>query len=626
VCGILGIVNLDAAPVDRELLETCTNTMAHRGPDGVGYHVHKNVGLGHRRLSIIDLSSGAQPMSNEDESIWITFNGEIYNYPDLKKELEAKGHRFRTNSDTEVIIHGYEEWGENVLPRLRGMFAFGILDEKKREMFLARDRLGKKPLVYYTGRDRFVFSSEIKAIVKDREIPREINLKGLNDYFECGYVPAPETIYKNIWKLKPAHFVKIRLSNPGDVRQVKYWQLNYDPDDTLSEDEIINTLVELLRESIRIRLMSDVPLGVLLSGGVDSSTVVRLMADVAPERIKTFSIGFNEKDFSETAYSRQVARQIGSEHFEYVVTPDIRELIPKLVYHFDEPFADASAIPTYYVSKMARQNVTVCLSGDGGDETFAGYDRYSHCMGMTVFDFMPEFLRKAFFGGLHRMYPGEFKGKTFIGGLARSSNERFLDYMRNQYGYLDKRRLFSREAYEEIGKENGQREYLKDSFNNDIRDPLTRYLDVDIRTYLPNDILTKVDITSMMNSLEVRVPILDHKLLEFVATIPSSLKLKKGTSKYILKQAMAPLLPPAILRREKMGFGVPLRSWMANELRDIPNQYLLDKSKSSGILNPGLLREIVLDNEKRLYKSPLGGKLWWVLFFEMWYQDVFRIN
>jgi len=624
MCGIFGIVNWDNRPADGCQVKSQTDTLTHRGPDEEGYYISRNIGLGHRRLSIIDLDSGKQPMANEDGSVWITYNGEIYNYPDLKKELEAKGHRFKTNSDTEVIIHGYEEWGENVLPRLRGMFAFGILDEKKREMFLARDRLGKKPLVFYTGKDRFVFSSEIKAIVKDREIPKEINLKGLNDYFGCGYVPAPETIYKNIWKLKPAHFLKIRLSNPGDVRQVKYWQLNYAPDDTLSEDEIINTLVELIRESIRIRLISDVPLGALLSGGIDSSTVVRLMADVAPERIKTFSIGFDEKDFSETAYSRQVARLIGSEHFEYVVTPDIRELIPKLVYHFDEPFADASAIPTYYVSKMARQNVTVCLSGDGGDEAFAGYDRYSHCMGMTVFDFMPEFLRKAFFGGLHRMYPCEFKGKTFIGGLARSSNERFLDYMKNQYGYLDKKSLFNTDVYEKMIGENGQREYLKDSMNNSIADPLTRYQDLDVHTYLPNDILTKVDITSMMNSLEVRVPLLDHKLLEFMATIPSSLKLWKGTSKYILKKAMAPLLPPAILRRKKMGFGVPLREWIANDLRDIPHSYLLDKSRASGILNLRLLKEMVLDNEKRLYKSPLGGKLWWVLFFEMWYQDVYN--
>jgi len=626
VCGIYGIVNWNQCPVDKSQLKARTDTLAHRGPDEEGYYIRKYVGLGHRRLSIIDLGTGQQPMSNEDGTVWITYNGEIYNYPDLKRELEKKGHRFKTNSDTEIIIHGYEEWEENVLQRLRGMFAFAILDEKKGELFLARDRLGKKPLVYYTGKDKFTFSSEIKAIVDDRTVPREINLKGLNDYFDYGYVPAPETIYKNIWKLKPAHYLKIDISSPSEARQVKYWHLDYENNLSLSEDEIINTLLELLRESIRIRLISDVPLGALLSGGIDSSTIVRLMAEVAPEQIKTFSVGFAEKEFSETSFSRQLANKIGSDHHEYIVAPDIRDLLPKLVYHFDEPFADASAIPTYYVSKMARQNVKVCLSGDGGDEMFAGYDRYNHCLGLGMMDFLPLGVRTCLFGGLSHLYPKERKGYTFIKGVGQDPDDRFFEYMRNQYGYIEKEKIFNKDIYQVIQKYYAGSDYFRESINSTISDPLTRYLDLDVRTYLHNDILTKVDITSMMNSLEIRVPMLDHKFVEYAAKIPSHYKFRNGQSKYILKKAMSGLLPADILTRKKMGFGVPLRSWMANDLKDIPHQYLLNKSKSSGILNDVFLETVVKDNESLQYRSSTGGKLWWFLFFEMWYQDVFRIS
>jgi len=623
MCGIVGIVNWNGKDVYEEQLKSQTSTLAHRGPDGEGYYIYKNAGLGQRRLSIIDLSLGKQPMSNEDASVWITYNGEIYNFLDLKKELESKGHRFKTNSDTEVIVHGYEEWGENVVKRLRGMFAFGILDQRRNQIFLARDRVGIKPLVFYAGQEKFIFASEIKAILKDKDVKREINYRALNDYFEYGYVPAPETIFKNVWKLKPAHFLLINLSSSTNCKQVKYWELNYESNETLKEKEIVESLITLLKESIDIRLISDVPLGALLSGGIDSSTVVRLMSDVAGEQIKTFSIGFDEKEFSETSYSRQLAQIIGSKHFEHTVNPDIRELLPKLVYHFDEPFSDASAIPTYYVSKMARQNVTVCLSGDGGDEVFAGYERYNHCMGMGILDFLPIRYRSMIFRKLSRIYPKGLKGSQFIRGLGYHPNERFLDYIKNQYGYIEKKRIFVDDIFHEIQKKTGNFEYLRSSFNDQLKDPLTRYLDLDMRTYLPNDILTKVDITSMMNSLEIRVPLLDHKLIEFAAKIPHDFKLRNGQNKYILKKAMQELLPKEILTRKKMGFGVPLRYWMANELKDIPHEYLLNKSKISGLLNPKLLKEIVLDNERLLYKSPTGAKLWWVLFFEMWYQDVF---
>src|SRR3990172_942138 len=628
MCGIFGIIDGQRGTVDRDYLKRMTDTLAHRGPDGEGYHVHRNVGLGHRRLSIIDLRLGSQPMGNEDGTVWISYNGEIYNFPELKKDLEARGHRFRTHSDTEVIVHGYEEWGSEVGHRLRGMLAFAILDQNAGKLFLARDRVGIKPLVYYTGKGLFLFASEIKAILRDPRVERKKEPSAVAYFFECGYVPAPGTIYRNIHKLAPGSGMTVSLTEPDTALHGRYWDLGnfYEQGSIpMTERDASERVRELLAEAVRIRLVSDVPLGALLSGGIDSSSVVALMCEVAPDRIDTFSIGFNEERYSEVEFSRLVAGKSNTRHHERFVTPMIRDLLPRLVYHFDEPFADSSAIPTYYVCKTARENVTVCLSGDGGDEIFAGYDRYVRCSRMGILDILPGEVRRTIFGGISRASPAGWKGGGILRGIGQTPDERFLDLMKKQYGYIAPARLFDPGFMKSLGgTRDGTPRFLKNSINDRIHDPLTRHLHLDLRTYLPNDILAKVDITSMMNSLEVRVPFLDHKFLEFAARIPPGFKLHHGERKYILKKAVEGRLPGEVLRREKKGFGVPIREWLAGDLREITRGYLLYRRRGSGVLNHEVLEEIVLDNERQPYSNPTGGKLWWFLFFEMWFRDVFR--
>lgn len=623
MCGIAGLVDWSGRAVDRSLLETMTRRLVHRGPDGEGYHLHGNVGLGHRRLSIIDLGHGAQPMCNEDGSIWVTYNGEIYNFPELKKDLESRGHIFRSVCDTEVLVHAYEEWGDSLVEQLRGMFAFAILDQVKERLLLARDRFGVKPLVYYSGERWFAFASETKAIAAHPDIPREIDYTGLAHYFEYGYVPAPETIFKDIRKLPPGQIMSVDLKRPGKIQEKRYWFLDYSAQIDIDENSAIQRLDEILSDAIRIRMISDVPLGGLLSGGLDSSAVVTLMARQSTDPVKTFSIGFEDERFTETSYARIVADQNGTDHTEYTVKPDIQDILPKLVYHFDEPFSDASAIPTYYLCKMAREKVTVCLSGDGGDEVFAGYERYLHCSRLGRFDWLPLSFRRAVFGAVGKLYPRVLPGAGFFTGLSRTAEERFLNYMAGQYGSIDRGMLYPEQVRRKVDSIGQPFEYLTNSFDDGIKDVLHKYLDVDIKTYLPNDILAKVDITSMMNSLEVREPLLDHKLVEFVAKLPSGLKLRHGQGKYILKQVMTSRLPARIIYRKKMGFGVPMRSWVANELRDVTHEYLLNRSKASGLLNGDLLEKMVMENEKKLYGSKIAGKLYWALFFEMWYRDVF---
>lgn len=624
MCGILGLINLDSRSVKKEIFVEMNRTQKHRGPDGEGIYFDNNVALGHRRLSIIDLEGGHQPMSNEDGTVWITYNGEIYNFSELRLELERKGHLFKTKSDTEVIIHAYEEWGEHCLERLRGMFAFGLYDKKRHKLFVARDRLGIKPVVYYTDSKRFAFASELKALVYDNTIRRSIDVASVNDYFDYGYIPAPRTIYADIYKLQPGHYISLDFKNHHEVVQTQYWRPRCAPDYSLREQDIVDTIVELLSESVKMRLISDVPIGAFLSGGIDSSIIVALMSSVADTQIKTFSVGFREEDFSETQYARILANRCNTDHTEYTVKPDITSLLPKLVYHFDEPFADASAIPTYYVSKNTRQHVTVALSGDGGDELFAGYERYNHCLGMGAFDFIPDTLRRIIFHPIDKIYPQQLRGKRFICGLGQTPNDRFMEYMANQCGPLEKKKLFAPDLYDSISKDKNILTYLHANLDLTIRDPLARYLDLDIKTFLPNDILTKVDVTSMMNSLEVRVPFLDHRFVEYVCTIPAHWKYKNGKNKYILKRAVRDILPSEILNRGKMGFGVPIRKWMTCELRGIVHEYLLNRNRVSGLFQSKYVEGLVRENEQLVFQSRTGGRIWWILFFEMWYQDIFK--
>lgn len=623
MCGIAGFVNWTGEVASGRLMQAMTDRLTHRGPDGQGQRLFGSAAIGHRRLSIIDVGSGAQPMCNEDGTVWITFNGEIYNFPELRTLLERHGHVFRTHSDTEVIVHGYEEWGEDVVTRLRGIFAFGILDERHHRLFLARDHFGVKPLVYFADDRRFAFGSELKALTVDPTLPRDIDGEALADYFEYGYVPAPRTILRGCSKLLPAHTLTVDLRTRRAPQQREYWRLRFDQEPFGgSEDAALAELSTLMAESVRMELVSDVPLGAMLSGGVDSSAVVSFMAEQSPERIKTFSIGFEEERFSEVEHARAVAAHVRSEHHEHTVRANVAELLPRLVYHFDEPFSDASAVPTYYLCEMARRNVTVCLSGDGGDEMFAGYDRYGQILAQGRFDGLPGAVRSAVSAGA-AAYPSGWPGATTLKALALTPRERFVEYMRNQYGRVNLDTLLSARARQSVGSAREPFGYLRRAFDPRVADPLHAMLDVDVKTYLPNDILAKVDITSMMNSLEVRVPLLDHRLAEFIARLPAHMKWRDGQAKWAFKQIVRQRLPPQILGRRKMGFGVPMRQWVVSELRDFTRRYLLDASRVSGILEANVLRQMVEDNESRLYKSRTGGKLWWALFFEIWYQDVF---
>lgn len=616
MCGIVGVINRDGHKVNGDLLQAMTDMLRHRGPDGAGYYRFAGVGLGHRRLSIIDIATGHQPMSNEDGTVWVTFNGEIYNFQALRSELKGAGHIFRTHSDTEVLVHGYEQWGEEVVSRLRGMFAFGILDQRARRLLLARDRFGIKPLVYYESPDKVVFASEIKAILRDPGIARVIDDEAVANYFELGYIPAPHTVFRGVHKLLPGHLAIVDMNSRSPIVQRPYWRLQYDEEVQISEVEAMERLDALMADAVRSELVSDVPLGAFLSGGIDSSTIASMMARDSKDQVKSFTIGFREEKFSEVVFAREVAEAINTDHHEYIVDAEVAELLPRLAYHFDEPFSDASAIPTYYLCRMARQNVTVCLSGDGADELFAGYDRYRHCVALGRMDLIPHHVRRAIcapLGGLRRSWRGY--------GL--TPDERFIEYIRGQYGDT-KDDLWGPALKARLPKERKPFDYLRCAFSSKTRDVLHRYLEVDVGTYLPNDILAKVDVTSMMNSLEVRVPFLDHELAEFVARLPSSMKLRNGKSKYILKRLMGSRLPKSVINRPKMGFGVPVRQWVVSSLRDMTRQYLLNPTRVSGVLDVPLLRRMVEDNEKKLYRSQLSGKLWWALFFEVWYQDVFQ--
>lgn len=642
MCGIAGIVDLDATP-EKGLIERMCRIMTHRGPDGEGYHISGPVALGHRRLSIIDLAGGKQPLCNEDGMVWITFNGEIYNFQELRDDLVAKGHRFATRSDTEAIVHAYEEYGERCVERLRGMFAFAVWDSRADKLFIARDRLGKKPLYYCHNGGRFLFASEIKAILQDEGVPRDLNHKALADYLTYHYIPFPETIFKGIRKLEPGHFLRVEsvrsvesvesVEPTKPTQQTKlsltikqYWDITYSPDYSLSESDWVEALREKLREAVKIRLISEVPLGAFLSGGIDSSTVVALMSQVQSAPVKTFSIGFKEEDFSELKYARQVAEKFGTEHHEFVVEPDAMEVLPRLAWEFDEPFADSSAIPTYYVSKIAREQVTVILSGDGGDETFAGYRRYGWAQDMSKYDAIPAPLKKAFFGVPAALLPDGVKGKGALKHLSKGAFERYAGL--NTFGeppYLE--RVLSKDTLSAIrqahvGAKNlstlpdfsAMRRFYDGCTSSDY---LTRIQYVDTKLYLSEDILTKVDRASMLCSLETRAPLLDHEVIELAARMPPSFKLRGGETKYILKKAMEGILPDEILYRRKMGFGVPLVHWFKKDLTEYARDILLSKqARERGLFNVAYV-ETVLDTHQKKGRD-LSARIWALLFFEQW--------
>ncbi len=578
------------------------------------------IGLGHRRLSIIDLVGGHQPMSNEDETIWVLLNGEIYNYAELRAELLKRGHLFQTKSDTEAIVHAYEEHGEDCLSKLRGMFSIAIWDSRHRKLVLARDRVGKKPLFYAADCNRILFGSELKALLATGLVSKEIDNQALSDYFSFGYIPAPKTIYQAVRKVMAGHYL---VASANGIRESCYWDLSFSKVEQRTEAEWCERLRHELCEATRVRLMSDVPLGAFLSGGIDSSSIVAMMAHLMNRSVTTCSIGFREEKFNEAHYARQISKQFSTDHHEETVEPDALEIVDKLAWHFDEPFADSSAIPTYYVSKVARRQVTVALGGDGGDENFAGYRRYKldHYEN-ELRGYVPAALRRAVFGPLGRIYPAlawaprVFRAKATFQSLSRSPLEGYF----NSVSYFrpdDKARLFTSDFQGRLGGYQSL-EVLRLYYDRaDTDDPLSKIQYVDVKTYLTDDILTKVDRASMAVSLEVRAPMLDHHFMECVAAIPSTLKLRGGEGKYILKKALEPKLPNNILYRAKQGFAIPLDTWFRRELKDMAHEIIV--GTKDNILDQHFLKKIWTQHQKKQYDR--SALLWATLMFRKWQQS-----
>lgn len=596
--------------------------LAHRGPDGEGVFVKDHVGLGHRRLAIIDLSqAGHQPMSNEDGSIWIVFNGEIYNFLELRDGLIRKGHTFRSRSDTEVIVHLYEDLGLEALRVLRGMFAFAIWDANRKRLLLARDRFGKKPLFYFAGSSSFVFASELQSLLEDPSVPRVPDLEAIRYYLTYQYVPSPHTAFQGIRKLPPAHYL---LLEDGQFRLTRYWDLHYAEKSREPEEALSERLRGHLEEAVRLRMISDVPVGALLSGGIDSSTVVALMTRLSGSPVKTFSIGFEEDGFSELPHARSVARRFGTEHHEFVVKPDAVTVLPLLVRHFGEPFADSSAVPQYHLSRLAREFVTVALAGDGGDEAFGGYDRYLAVLLARPADHLPRFIGNGLAGlgkrlsRVSRIAPFLSRAGRFLQALSDDPLRRYARWM-SHFDREQQVALFSEDFLEQVCGIDPEGPILDAYRESDATHLLDATLDVDVRTYLPNDLLVKVDITSMASSVEVRSPFLDHPLMEFAASLPPSLKIRGLEKKYLLKRAMADLLPEEILHRPKQGFAVPLEHWFRRDLREMAHDILLaPRCLGRGYFRAEAVKRLLDEHVRAVGRW--HHQLWNLLMLELWHR------
>ncbi|HEU4365705.1 MAG TPA: asparagine synthase (glutamine-hydrolyzing) [Candidatus Krumholzibacteria bacterium] len=619
MCGIAGIVH--ASPdvrISAAHLRLMCDAIRHRGPDDDGYHVAGNAGLGMRRLSIIDVAGGHQPIFNEDRSLAIVFNGEIYNHLDVRAELERRGHRYATRADTETILHAYEEYGDACVTHLRGMFTIAIWDAPRQRLFLARDRLGKKPL-YYTqpsGADgQLAFASELKAILALPGVERRVDRQALADYAAWGYVPDPLSICRGVVKLPPAHYL---VYENNRVRVEKYWDVDYGHTRRAEPEEFyVDRALEILDEAVRIRLMSEVPLGAFLSGGTDSSVVVALMTKHTAGRVKTFSIGFEEKRYNELPYARAVADHFRTEHHEEVVRPEAERDVLALVKQFDEPFADSSMIPTYYVSRLARRHVTVALSGDGGDELFAGYLRYVDPESVRVANRFPASLRDAVLGPLTGVLPPGTRGIDRLRNLMGGADDQYVRHMTGGISQL------RREVFEPAflaGIDDPAR--IASPFLSAVRaaDALSRRQYLDTHTYLSGDILTKVDRASMMVSLEARAPLLDHVLAEFAATIPVELRMKGMTTKYILKRVAERLMPAELVHRPKMGFAVPVAFWLRKEWADRSDDLVRGKrALDRGTFRPAFLNRIM--NEHRAGRRDNSTMIWRLMMLELWYRE-----
>jgi asparagine synthase (glutamine-hydrolysing) len=615
MCGIAGILEFgDRAPARREA-EAMTARVRHRGPDGQGVHLQGPVALGHRRLSIIDLVSGAQPMANEDDRVWVTYNGELYNFRELREQLKSAGHIFRTSSDTEVIVHAWEEWGEACVERFRGMFAFVIADYRRRVIFLARDHLGIKPLYYFQTRERFAFASELQALRALPDCPDEIDPKAIDNYLFLLYVPPPKTIYCDVHKLPPAHRMTVAFDGSTSGPQ-SYWKLQFRPEAGVSFEEWTERLEYVLRDSVRAHLMSDVPFGAFLSGGIDSTAVVALMSEELTEPVLTFSIGFEEAEFNELDYARMAARTFGTEHHEEIVRADAVSILPELVRHFGEPFGDSSAIPTYFVSRLARRHVTMALTGDGGDEAFLGYGRYFGWHQWVN----PASHRRAAWKRLLRpalqvMMPQRFPARRAV------RPEEWLPWIAGMNSEI-RREIWRPDFVPHVDEPIEQIQTIL----HDARAVSTEQIGqfIDFHTYLPNDILTKVDITSMAHSLETRTPLTDVRVAEFAGTMPWKMNLRRNgdgawTGKHVLKRIVGKYFDSDFLERKKTGFGIPLNHWFAEggALR----QELMDRLCSSNAmiyryLRPDVVQRLVKEHSVHEYDH--SQRLWQLLFLETW--------
>jgi asparagine synthase (glutamine-hydrolysing) len=624
MCGIVGIFDpRGVAQFDRAALVRMNQTQFHRGPVEGDVYLEPGVGFGHRRLSIIDLAAGQQPLFNADRSVVTVFNGEIYNFRELTKELTALGYKFATRSDTETIVHAWEEWGEDCVKHLRGMFAFAIWDRNKQTFFVARDHLGIKPLHYaFLPDGTFVFGSELKSLLSFPELPRVIEPRAVEEYFAYGYVPEPRTIFKDAFKLAPGHSLTLKVGTKArNVQPKRWWDVPFAPHAPMAEKQMEEELIVRLREAVESQLEAEVPLGAFLSGGVDSSAIVAMMAGLNKGPVNTCSIAFNDPAFDESAYARQVAEQYKTNHQCDTVDKDDYGLVDLLAGLYDEPYADSSAIPTYRVCELARKRVTVALSGDGGDENFAGYRRHRMAMGeQQVRSMLPLALRKPVFGFLGKAYPKAdwapriFRAKTTFEALARDLTDGYfhgvsilVDRVRDQ--------LFSQGFRSQLQGYRAVEVMRGHAANAPTEDPLSIIQYIDMKTYLPGDILTKVDRASMAHALEVRVPLLDHKFVEWVSGLPSSSKLRNGEGKHIFKKALQPYLSDDILYRKKMGFSIPLASWLRGPLREsmtaaVLNPMLLD----TGIFNPAFLKQMV--DEHLAGTKDHSTALWAVLMFE----------
>ncbi len=623
MCGIVGIVRSGTEPVDEALLSRMCDAIRHRGPDEDGFYVNRRVGLGVRRLSIIDVKGGQQPISNQDRTAWIVFNGEIYNYLELREKLEKLGHRFYTNSDTEAIVHAYDQYGADCPKHLRGMFAFAIWDERTSELFVARDRVGKKPLLFSEVNGDLVFGSEFSALLLHPQISRDIDIRALDYYLSFLCIPAPLTAYQAIRKLEPGHSLRWRQ---GEIKIERYWQPDFSHKLSIGEEEAGERALEILRDSVRVRLMSEVPLGAFLSGGIDSSAVVALMSEASAEPVKTFSIGFDEQDFSELHHARRVAQHVGANHHEFIVRPDAMEVLPILVQHYGEPYADSSAIPTYYVARETRKHVTVALNGDGGDESFAGYQRYAAMPIAEHYHRLPEFLRESVINKAVGLIPTPMSSRTHAGRAKRFLHAASLPKVERYLRWVS---AFDKDAKRELYSENFSREtagfYAGDLLERWFAGAngsgiVDAALLTDIMTYLPNDLLVKVDIATMAVSLEARSPFLDHHVIEFAASLPEKLKLRGLTTKYLLKRVLKKLLPVENLERRKMGFGVPIGHWFRGQMQPFLREVLLsEKALRRGLFKPQTVNQLV-DLHTRGERDH-SDRLWALLMLELWFRE-----